>query len=84
MGGLGWNRFNPALFGLVAVTLLAPLYVGINPSFALVRPFFGNLDVLTQATPLAMMKQGAWINCASFGCSSPHRAAPWAKPPLWP
>ena len=28
MGGLGWNRFNPALFGLVAVTLLAPLYVG--------------------------------------------------------
>ena len=58
MGGLGWNRFNPALFGLVAVTLLAPLYVGINPSFALVRPFLGNLDVLTQATPLAMMKQG--------------------------
>lgn len=60
MGGLGWNRFNPALFGLVAITLLAPLYVGINPSFALVRPYFGSLDVITQATPLALMKQGAF------------------------
>ena len=59
MGGLGWNRFNPALFGLVAVTLLAPAYVWINPSFAALRPFFGKLDVITQATPLAMMKQGA-------------------------
>ncbi|HOB28319.1 MAG TPA: RnfABCDGE type electron transport complex subunit D [Bacillota bacterium] len=60
MGGLGWNRFNPALFGLVAVTLLAPLYVGANPSFAPLRQYFGPLDVITQATPLALIKQGAF------------------------
>ncbi len=58
MGGLGWNRFNPALFGLVAVTLLAPLYVGSNASFAQLRPNLGALDVITQATPLALIKQG--------------------------
>lgn len=60
MGGLGWNRFNPALFGLVAVTLLAPLYVGTTATFAPLRQFFGPLDALTQATPLALIKQGLY------------------------
>lgn len=58
MGGLGWNRFNPALFGLAAVTLLAPLYVGTTAGFGQLRQFFGPLDVITQATPLALIKQG--------------------------
>ena len=76
MGGLGWNRFNPALFGLVAVTLLAPLYVWINPSFAPLSPYLGNLDVLTQATPLAMMKQGALgqLNLGQMLIASPGGA----------
>lgn len=60
MGGLGWNRFNPALFGLAAITLLAPLYVGSTASFAPLRQFFGPLDVITQATPLALLKQGLY------------------------
>lgn len=58
MGGLGWNRFNPALFGLAAITLLAPVYVGSTAPFGALRQFFGPLDVITQATPLALLKQG--------------------------
>lgn len=68
MGGLGWNRFNPALFGLAAVTLLAPLYVGTTSTFAApLRQFFGSLDVITQATPLALLKQGLYDQLSLSG-----------------
>ena len=58
MGGLGWNRFNPALFGRLAVIMLVPIFNYVTVTFAPLRPYFGGLDVVTQATPLAMLKQG--------------------------
>ncbi len=58
MGGLGWNRFNPALLGRVSVFLIPGLYAWINTQFAGLQPAFGSVDVVTQATPLAMMHQG--------------------------
>lgn len=58
MGGLGWNRFNPALFGRISVILLVGIFTALSSAFAPLRPFFGSLDVVTQATPLALLKQG--------------------------
>jgi Na+-translocating ferredoxin:NAD+ oxidoreductase subunit D len=57
-GGLGWNRFNPALFGRVALVILAPLYAYINQWFQPLHINLGNMDTITQATPLAMMRAG--------------------------
>ncbi len=59
MGGLGWNRFNPALFGRVAVILIYPLFYNVTAAFASLRPYFGPIDTISQATPLAMLMQGA-------------------------
>jgi len=53
MGGLGWNRFNPALFGYVAIFLLAPYFTFLNIDYT---PW--EVSVVSQATPLAMMQQG--------------------------
>ncbi len=53
MGGLGWNRFNPALFGYVAISLLAPWFTFLNVDYT---PW--PVEVVSQATPLAMMHQG--------------------------
>lgn len=58
MGGLGWNRFNPALFGRVAIILLAPWFASINSSFLPWAVKLGPVDVMTHATPLAMLQQG--------------------------
>ena len=58
MGGLGWNRFNPALFGRVSMILLAPWFVDVSTEFMRWNVNFGPVDVMTQATPLAMMHQG--------------------------
>ncbi len=58
MGGLGWNRFNPALFGRVSIILLAPLFTFMSRDFAPWSANLGSIDVLTQATPLAMLQQG--------------------------
>lgn len=60
MGGLGWNRFNPALFGRVSVVLLAPvLFNHLNIALGSLKPDLGTLDTITQATPLALLRQGA-------------------------
>ena len=59
MGGLGWNLFNPALFGRVAVILLAPWLAYVSGWFAPLGVNFGPVDALTQATPLAMLHMGA-------------------------
>ncbi len=64
-GGLGRNRFNPALFGLVALMLLAPLVALLDEQFASLYVSFGTVDVLTQATPLAMLHQG--MEMPSYG-----------------
>jgi len=53
MGGLGWNRFNPALFGYVTVFLLAPFLPFLNVDYT---PW--EVGVVSQATPLVMMHQG--------------------------
>ncbi len=53
MGGLGWNRFNPALFGYVTIFLLAPYLTFLNIDYT---PW--EVSVVSQATPLAMMHQG--------------------------
>ena len=58
MGGLGWNRFNPALFGRVSMILLAPWFVDIGSEFMRWNIHFGPVDVMTHATPLAMLHQG--------------------------
>ena len=53
MGGLGWNMFNPALFGRVAIIILAPFLPFLNTSYL---PW--SIDVVSTATPLAMLNQG--------------------------
>ncbi len=58
MGGLGWNRFNPALFGRVSLIVLAPLFAFVDGWFAPLAVNFGSVDVMTQATPLAMLHMG--------------------------
>jgi len=58
MGGLGWNRFNPALFGRVAMILLAPIFAFVDDWFAPLATYMGSVDVATQATPLAMLNAG--------------------------
>lgn len=57
-GGLGWNRFNPALFGRVALVILAPLYAYVNQWFQPLHINLGPLDTITQATPLALLRAG--------------------------
>ncbi len=57
-GGLGWNRFNPALFGRVALVILAPAYAYVNQWFQPLGFNLGPMDTITQATPLAMMRAG--------------------------
>lgn len=59
MGGLGWNRFNPALFGRLTVILIYPLFYYVTAAFAPLRPYFGPIDTVTQGTPLALLIQGA-------------------------
>lgn len=58
MGGLGWNRFNPALFGRLTVIMIYPLFYYVTEAFGLLRPYFGPIDAVTQGTPLAQMIQG--------------------------
>ena len=58
MGGLGWNLFNPALFGRVAVILLAPVLAYVNGWLAPASVNLGPVDSITQATPLAMLQMG--------------------------
>lgn len=58
MGGLGWNRFNPALFGRFLAFLIVPVFAYTSEAFGALRPYLGSIDVTTQATPLALMQQG--------------------------
>jgi electron transport complex protein RnfD len=53
-GGLGMNRFNPALFGRVCMIFLAPLLAGL----AFGSPNLGTIDIVSQASPLAMLGGG--------------------------
>lgn len=60
MGGIGWNLFNPALFGRVSGILFASLFFNqLNISFAPLGFRAAPVDVVTQGTPLALMKMGA-------------------------
>lgn len=60
MGGIGWNRFNPALMGRVSAVLLAPLLLNsVNTAFAPLGFNVTPIDIVTQATPLALIKMGA-------------------------
>lgn len=56
MGGLGWNWFNPALFGRIVPVILAPLFIWLNPMLSSTKFRFAMADVMSQATPLAMLK----------------------------
>lgn len=58
LGGLGWNRFNPALFGRVSVILLAPWLTYLNNEFFFWRISFPGIDAVSQATPLGMLQMG--------------------------
>ena len=76
VGGLGWNRFNPALFGRVSVILLVPVFQYITGFFAPLRQYFGAInpldlqtgavDTVTTATPLALLAQGEAGNIGSL------------------
>ncbi len=60
MGGIGFNLFNPALFGRVSAILFAGLFFNqVNTTFAPLSYQAGPVDVVTQATPLALLKMGA-------------------------
>ena len=60
MGGIGWNRFNPALFGRVSAMLFAPaLLNGVNAAFAPLGFKIADIDLVTSATPLALLQQGS-------------------------
>lgn len=60
MGGIGWNRFNPALVGRVSVVLFAPLFFNqINIGLSSLSYFPGTVNTVTQATPLALLSMGA-------------------------
>lgn len=56
MGGLGWNWFNPALFGRVVPVVLAPLFTWIGPVLGSTKFQLAMADATSQATPLAMLK----------------------------
>jgi len=56
MGGLGWNWFNPALFGRIVPVVLAPLFVWLGPILSPARWSMSLVDAASQATPLAMLK----------------------------
>lgn len=58
VGGLGWNIFNPALFGRACLVLLAPLFVWLGVELHVTRFHFPAIDAVSLATPLAMAKQG--------------------------
>jgi electron transport complex protein RnfD len=58
-GGLGQNIFNPALVGRVFLMASWPKYM---TSFT--RPI--SYDALTQATPLALLKEGKFIEHISY------------------
>lgn len=58
MGGLGWNRFNPALFGRVSLIILAPIFGFVDSWFKPLAVNLGSVDIMTQATPLAMLQMG--------------------------
>lgn len=58
MGGLGRNRFNPALFGMVSLIIIAPVMSFIDEQFSALYLNLGRVDSMTQATPLAMLHQG--------------------------
>ncbi len=53
MGGLGWNRFNPALGGYIIIFLVAQWLPFLNQGQII------PVEGLTQATPLAMLNHGA-------------------------
>lgn len=62
MGGLGWNRFNPAAFGRIGIVILEPATVFLNQTFAALAVSFPMApvvyDSMTGATPLALLKLG--------------------------
>ncbi|MEN1759154.1 RnfABCDGE type electron transport complex subunit D [Anoxynatronum sibiricum] len=53
-GGLGMNRLNPALFGRVCMIFLAPLLASVMVGV----PNLGSIDVVSKASPLAMLGGG--------------------------
>ena len=56
MGGLGWNWFNPALFGRLLPIVVAPLFAWIGGILGGTSWSFATADMVSQATPLAMLK----------------------------
>ncbi len=65
VGGLGWNIFNPAIFGRTMVIILSPIFVWLREAFVYLQADLGPVDVMTQATPLAMLQAG--MEMPSYG-----------------
>jgi electron transport complex protein RnfD len=56
MGGLGWNWFNPALFGRIVPIAFSPLFAWIGQLLASTKFQLTMVNTVSQATPLAMLK----------------------------
>ncbi|SFI06999.1 electron transport complex protein RnfD [Tindallia magadiensis] len=60
-GGLGLNRFNPALFGRVSMILLTPVFAAFAPGALTLS----SVEIVTQASPLALL--GSGMEMPSYG-----------------
>ncbi|SDY46274.1 RnfABCDGE type electron transport complex subunit D [Tindallia californiensis] len=60
-GGLGLNRFNPALFGRVSMILLTPVFAAFAPDALTLS----SVEIVTQASPLALL--GSGMEMPSYG-----------------
>jgi len=79
-GGLGFNPFNPAMIGYVVLLISFPIemtswptasaFADSTPSLLeaiqIIFPFGTNLDVMTSATPLDLMKQNTTLTIEEF------------------
>lgn len=66
MGGLGWNWFNPALFGRIVPVAFAPLFSWIGQLLSSTKFSFAIVDTVSQATPLAMLKGNSLAGAPSI------------------
>jgi len=66
MGGLGWNWFNPALFGRIVPVAFAPLFSWIGQLLSSTRFSLAIVDTVSQATPLAMLKGNSLAGAPSI------------------
>ncbi len=73
MGGIGWNRFNPAvagrlflLIGRTSLVYMAPFLLGISSAFEPYLMKLGAIDAVSKATPLMSANLGLSLPSYSY------------------